>query len=82
MLNEETLVLQQRHTQRPILAQEALLLSDALTVNPFLGKDTLEPYLTEVKDNNRGLFILVKTSNPGSGDYQNVLVKDILFTNL
>tara|TARA_B100001540_G_C15645791_1_gene568781 strand:- start:131 stop:931 length:801 start_codon:yes stop_codon:yes gene_type:complete len=59
------------------LSKEALLLSDALTVNPFLGKDTLEPYLTEVKDNNRGLFILVKTSNPGSGDYQNVLVKDI-----
>ena len=48
-----------------------------MTVNPFLGKDTLEPYLTKVKDNNRGLFILVKTSNPGSGDYQNVLVKDI-----
>mgnify|MGYP003335774965 FL=1 len=59
------------------LSKEASLLSDALTVNPFLGKDTLEPYLTEVKDNNRGLFILVKTSNPGSGDYQNVLVKDI-----
>ena len=59
------------------LSKEASLLSDALTVNPFLGKDTLEPYLTEVKGNNRGLFILVKTSNPGSGDYQNVLVKDI-----
>ena len=59
------------------LTDEAPLLSAALTINPFLGKDTLEPYLNEVAVNKRGIFILVKTSNPGSGDYQNVHVENM-----
>jgi orotidine-5'-phosphate decarboxylase len=37
---------------------------DALTVNPFLGRDALDPFLAYT---DRGLFILAKTSNPGSG---------------
>jgi orotidine 5'-phosphate decarboxylase subfamily 2 len=37
---------------------------DAVTVNPFLGRDALEPFLTHA---DRGIFILTKTSNPGSG---------------
>ena len=45
---------------------------DALTVNPYLGMDALEPFLNAAHENDRGLFVLVKTSNPGSGDFQNV----------
>ncbi len=44
--------------------------SDALTVNPYLGRDSLAPFLDRVEENGRGLFVLVKTSNPGSGDFQ------------
>lgn len=44
--------------------------ADALTVNPYLGLDTLEPYLDAATRNERGVFVLVKTSNPGSADLQ------------
>jgi orotidine-5'-phosphate decarboxylase len=44
--------------------------SDALTVNPFLGFDTLEPFIKECQMHGRGIFVLVKTSNPGSADLQ------------
>ncbi len=43
---------------------------DALTVNPYMGRDTLEPYIRKAEQHGRGVFVLVKTSNPGSGDYQ------------
>lgn len=44
--------------------------SSALTVSPFLGFDTLEPFIADAKKCNKGIFILVKTSNPGSADIQ------------
>jgi orotidine-5'-phosphate decarboxylase len=44
--------------------------ADAITVNPFLGLDSLEPFLAACKDNGKGMFVLVKTSNPGSKDFQ------------
>lgn len=40
--------------------------ADSLTVNPYLGSDGLKPFLRE----GRGLFVLVKTSNPSSGEFQ------------
>ncbi|MDO8689469.1 MAG: orotidine-5'-phosphate decarboxylase [Dehalococcoidia bacterium] len=40
---------------------------DAVTVNPYLGMDSLEPFL---EYRGRGVFVLCKTSNPGSGDFQ------------
>jgi orotidine-5'-phosphate decarboxylase len=46
--------------------------ADALTVNPYLGVDTLEPYITLARQYGRGVFVLVKTSNPGSGDFQDL----------
>ncbi len=52
------------------LAPDAVLPVDALTVNPYLGFDTLEPFVRHASDAGRGLFVLVKTSNPGSGDLQ------------
>lgn len=43
---------------------------DALTVNPFLGFDTLEPFVTDCEKYGKGLFILLQTSNPGAKDIQ------------
>ncbi len=49
------------------------LFADALTVNPFLGFDTLEPFVTRAAECGAGIFILARTSNPGSGDLQAVI---------
>lgn len=43
---------------------------DAITVNPMLGLDALEPFIKTAKDFAKGLFVLVRTSNPGSGELQ------------
>ena len=43
---------------------------DAITVNPMLGMDSLEPFVKTAKDFARGLFVLVRTSNPGSAELQ------------
>ena len=40
---------------------------DCLTINPFPGPETLEPFVQRARDFGKGLFVLVKTSNPGSG---------------
>jgi orotidine-5'-phosphate decarboxylase len=52
------------------LAEGAPLAVDALTVNPYPGTDTLEPYVARAAKHARGLFVLAKTSNPGSGELQ------------
>lgn len=49
---------------------------DAITVSPFLGLDTLEPFLTEAAAHQKGLFVLVRTSNPGSALIQDSLLPD------
>ncbi len=41
--------------------------ADCLTVNPFLGPETIEPFVARARDFGKGLFVLVKTSNPDSG---------------
>lgn len=46
--------------------------ADALTVNPYLGLDTIESYLDHCVANGKGIYVLVKTSNPGSKDFQNL----------
>ena len=45
--------------------------ADAVTVNPYLGGDSLEPFLRHAE---RGVLILCRTSNPGAGDLQDLLV--------
>ena len=45
---------------------------DALTINPYLGADTLEPFIQAATREQAGIFTLVKTSNPGSGFIQNL----------
>jgi orotidine-5'-phosphate decarboxylase len=46
--------------------------ADALTVNPYLGLDSIEPFVKTAADRGAGIFILVKTSNPGSKDFQDL----------
>ncbi len=43
---------------------------DALTVNPYLGSDGIRPLLDICEDEDKGIFVLVKTSNPSSGELQ------------
>lgn len=47
---------------------------DFITVNPYLGSDGIIPFIEVCKKENKGLFILVKTSNPSSGEFQDQLV--------
>jgi orotidine-5'-phosphate decarboxylase len=49
---------------------------DAITVNPMLGLDTLQPFLDAARAENKGLFVLLRTSNPGSADLQDVQLAD------
>ena len=45
---------------------------DALTVNPYLGRDALEPFAAAAADARAGLFVLVRTSNPGARDIEDL----------
>ncbi|KAB3534119.1 orotidine-5'-phosphate decarboxylase [Alkaliphilus pronyensis] len=45
---------------------------DAITINPYLGFDSIEPFLADCSRYDKGLFLLVKTSNPNSGEIQNL----------
>lgn len=47
---------------------------DFATVNPYLGSDGIEPFIKVCKEENKGIFVLVKTSNPSSGEFQDQLV--------
>jgi orotidine-5'-phosphate decarboxylase len=47
--------------------------ADALTVNPYLGRDAVEPFLESARRAGRGVFILVRTSNPGAGQFQDLV---------
>ncbi|MEZ6147840.1 MAG: orotidine-5'-phosphate decarboxylase [Planctomycetaceae bacterium] len=44
--------------------------ADALTVNPYLGTDTLQPFVDIATERGAGLYVLVRTSNPGAGTFQ------------
>lgn len=47
--------------------------ADALTVNPYLGRDSLEAFLASARRAQRGVFVLVRTSNPGAGMFQDLV---------
>lgn len=49
---------------------------DFATVNPYLGSDGVKPFIKVCKEEKKGLFILVKTSNPSSGEFQDRLIAD------
>ena len=49
---------------------------DALTVSPYLGADSLEPFVELASERGAGIFVLVKTSNPGGGLFQDLKFED------
>jgi orotidine-5'-phosphate decarboxylase len=46
--------------------------ADALTVSPYLGDDSLSPFVSAAREQGSGVFVLVKTSNPGGGQFQDL----------
>lgn len=48
--------------------------ADALTINPYLGRDAVEPFLQSARRVAAGVFVLVRTSNAGAGQFQDLLV--------
>ncbi len=51
--------------------------ADFITLNPYLGFDSLQPFLEVIEKNNKGAFILVRTSNPSARDIQDLEVSGI-----
>jgi orotidine-5'-phosphate decarboxylase len=51
-------------------------IADALTVNPYLGRDSVEPYLAACRRHGRGIFCVVRTSNAGGGEIQDLVLSD------
>ena len=47
---------------------------DFVTVNPYLGSDGVKPFMKVCEEENKGIFVLVKTSNPSSGEFQDRLI--------
>lgn len=47
---------------------------DFVTVNPYLGTDGVQPFIDVCKEEKKGIFVLVKTSNPSSGEFQDRLI--------
>lgn len=52
--------------------EESIFDVDFVTVNPYMGTDCVKPFIDDCKKYNKGLFILVKTSNPSSGELQDL----------
>lgn len=50
---------------------------DFITLNPYLGSDSITPFLKDCKEYEKGLFVLAKTSNPNSGEIQDLLVDGV-----
>ena len=53
---------------------EAMSGADCLTVNPYLGSDGILPFVEDCKTYDKGIFALVKTSNPSSGELQDLVI--------
>ena len=47
---------------------------DAITINPYLGSDSVKPFLQEAAERGKGIFVVVKTSNPGGAEIQDLQV--------
>jgi orotidine-5'-phosphate decarboxylase len=57
-------------------ASDEMATPDAITINPMLGMDTIEPFVKTAGEFGKGLFVLVRTSNPGSAELQDVKLAD------
>jgi orotidine-5'-phosphate decarboxylase len=58
------------------LAPDAALRADALTLSPYLGMDSLEPFFAAAHAGGAGVFVLLRTSNPGAVDLQDLVVRE------
>ena len=56
--------------------EESAWRADALTVSPYLGDDSLDPFIDVADQRDAGVFVLVKTSNPGGGMLQDLTTED------
>lgn len=56
--------------------EESIFDVDFVTVNPYMGTDCVKPFIEDCKKNDKGIFILVKTSNPSSGELQDIKLED------
>ncbi len=56
--------------------EEAIYDVDFVTVNPYMGTDCVKPFIEDCKKYNKGMFILVKTSNPSSGELQDLKLEN------
>ncbi|HYO07400.1 MAG TPA: orotidine-5'-phosphate decarboxylase [Tepidisphaeraceae bacterium] len=63
-------------TDPPFDEHEDTRAPDAITINPFLGLDSIDPFVKAARDDGKGLFVLVRTSNPGAADLQDVKTDD------
>ncbi len=62
----------------PLISGDAEIIKpDFLTINPYLGSDTISPFLNVCRESNKGLFVLVRTSNPSAGEYQEATIRGI-----
>ena len=50
--------------------------ADFITLSPYMGMDSIEPYMPYMESGNKGVFVLVRTSNPGAEDIENIDTKD------
>lgn len=50
--------------------------ADCITISPYLGEDSITPFVETCKNFGKGIFVLVKTSNPGSKDFQDLNLKE------
>ncbi len=57
------------------LAPDARTSVDFMTVNPYLGSDGMRPFIDDCQKTGRGIFALVKTSNPSSGEFQDLMTE-------
>ncbi len=56
--------------------EEEFVNIDFVTVNPYLGSDGIKPFIEDCKKYNKGIFVLVKTSNPSSGELQDLKLEN------
>lgn len=63
---------------RPFDIQDNFYNCDSLTVTPYLGSDGINPFVKACQENDKGIFILVKTSNPSSGEFQDLITGEEL----
>jgi orotidine-5'-phosphate decarboxylase len=59
---------------RAYLDKDTEIGCDCITINPYLGLDSLQPFADMAQKNGKGIAVLVRTSNPGAKDFQDLLV--------